>query len=1219
MPQYTDVAPRDFHVSRSARDLYQFDETLFTQAGTVIFANFHAARLFAQKLNQRRDLVNFPEQAVRASQINALGLVHEITHFLFRKYREERNPNLLSEMLSALSTQHGTEGVEATLRRFADEFPPLPVYRREMDVQTYLAGETDGTPNREIMLEEMLMLWISNTNPAFMPFQELFDDSNLKKETSYLPLVGEIQTFLGNQPGFGPGGESILDALLAPVRAHPHSLEAQLDFLRQRWGAALGRYIYRLLTSLDLIKEEGKALFPSDGISADQIPVPWYGGPADPETENFSLDREWMPRLVMIAKNAYVWLDQLSKKYQRPIKTLADIPDEELDTLARWGFTGLWLIGLWERSRASKRIKQMMGNVDAVASAYSLYDYQIADALGGESACQNLRERAWQRGIRLASDMVPNHVGIDGRWVVEHPDWFVALDYPPYPAYTFNGPDLSEDGRAGIFLEDHYYDRTDAAVVFKRVDRGSGQEKFIYHGNDGTSMPWNDTAQLNYLNPEVREAVIQTILHVARQFPIIRFDAAMTLAKRHYHRLWFPEPGSGGDIASRSEFGLTKAEFDRLMPQEFWREVVERCATEAPDTLLLAEAFWLMESYFVRTLGMHRVYNSAFMHILRDEDNAKYRMLVKNTLEFDPEILKRYVNFMNNPDEKTAVEQFGKGDKYFGICTLLTTLPGLPMFGHGQVEGYYEKYGMEYQRAYYNEYPDQYLIERHEREIFPLVHKRYLFANVDHFLLYDFYSPDGMVNENVFAYSNGHGHERALVVYHNKYDHARGWVRISAAYSERGGDGRRLTRKTLGEGLGLTPADDRFCIFRDYTANLEYIRSSKELIEHGFYVELGAYQCHVFLEFREVQDDVTHQYAELAAYLNGRGVPSIEEAIRETFLRPIHHPLRELINADMFRRLTAARLPADGTGEPEALEPAEETGPTEERVMATDDQAAKPQAAQTPDSAPELAQEATEKATASLNQELIDEVDRKLLHFLREVKSFVGIDGDETSVAREVRADLEIILQHAQLAERFPDVDAPNYQAAITMLNDQLTADDLPRWGTIWSWLFVHALGHLTGGDDFAQQSLTWIDEWMLGRVISSTLSDLGIDEQETARAVVRVKRLTSQQNWFELGEADQLRALLESLLQDNAVRQLLQVNRSQGILWFNKEAFERMLWWLLFVAVVKISADDKRSPEQVTEEIGVCYEMIQALQDAADNAGYQVEKLLDLVSEAAV
>ena len=76
-----------------------------------------------------------------------------------------------------------------------------------------------------------------------------------------------------------------------------------------------------------------------------------------------------------------------------------------------------------------------------------------------------------------------------------------------------------------------------------------------------------------------------------------------------------------------------------------------------------------MEGYFVRTLGMHRVYNSAFMNMLRDEENAKYRSVIKNTLEFDPDIMKRYVNFMSNPDERTAIDQFGKGDKCFGVCT----------------------------------------------------------------------------------------------------------------------------------------------------------------------------------------------------------------------------------------------------------------------------------------------------------------------------------------------------------------------------------------------------------------------------------------------------------------------------------------------------------------------------------------------------------------------
>ncbi|MGE5221536.1 MAG: alpha-amylase family glycosyl hydrolase, partial [Omnitrophica WOR_2 bacterium] len=718
----------EFHVSRKARDRYQFEDALFSLSGNVIFANFHASRVFAQKMNTRRNLVSFPEQVIRSGQLNAMGLIDEILHLVVNLYREQKKPDVMRDALTWVYGLLGADVVDETLRAFAAEFPPLSVYRREMSIEDYLEGDSEISPgvrvsNRQVLLEEMLLLWLANVNPAFSPFMELFDDTTLEKETAYLQVIHSLHTFFESQPPFGPDNHNLVDMLRSPAIAVPHSLSGQLEYIRQRWGFLLGKYLYRLLSSLDLIREEEKAIFLGPGPSR----VYEFTG-MELEPERFSPDRDWMPSLVLIAKNAYVWLDQLSKKYRRSIVTLDQIPDEELDKLSRWGFSGLWLIGLWERSAASKRIKQLRGNPEAVASAYSLFDYQIAADLGGDASYENLRERAWRYHIRLASDMVPNHMGIDSRWVIEHPDWFISLDYSPFPSYSFNGPDLSWDNRVGIYIEDHYYNNSDAAVVFKRVDRWSGSQKFIYHGNDGTSMPWNDTAQLDYLKAEVREAVIQTILQVARKFPVIRFDAAMTLAKKHYQRLWFPEPGSGGAIPSRAEHGLTKEQFDAAFPVEFWREVVDRVAQEVPDTLLLAEAFWLMEGYFVRTLGMHRVYNSAFMNMLRDEKNAEYRLVIKNTLEFDPEILKRYVNFMNNPDERTAIDQFGKGDKYFGICTLMSTLPGLPMFGHGQIEGFTEKYGMEYRRAYWEESPDPYLVERHEREIFPLLRKRYLFA-----------------------------------------------------------------------------------------------------------------------------------------------------------------------------------------------------------------------------------------------------------------------------------------------------------------------------------------------------------------------------------------------------------------------------------------------------------------------------------------------------------
>ncbi|MBE3144809.1 MAG: alpha-amylase, partial [Planctomycetes bacterium] len=666
----------EFHVSRQSRERYQFDQSLFTLNGNVIFANYHAARVFAQKMNQKRDLVSFPEQAVKAGQINAMGLIDEILHFVMALYRRQVNPQVMIQALELLESTIGEKEVDRTLARFTTEFPTLAVFRRELSVTEYLEGTTEGIPNKVIALEEMLLLWIANKNPALAPFIELFDDTRLQSETAYVRTISLLHDFFKTQPPFGPDQQNLIDMLRGPAVAVPHSITGQLEYIRTRWSELLGRFLYKLLSSLDLIKEEEKMPFLGPGT----VPIPIYGMRGlEGETENFTADTEWMPRLVVIAKNSYVWLDQLSRKYQQSITRLDQIPDAELDLLSRWGFSGLWLIGLWERSKASASIKQLCGNPEAISSAYSLAAYQVADDQGGEDAYRNLRDRAWQRGIRLATDMVPNHMGIDSEWVIEHPDWFISLNDSPFPSYEFNGPDLAPDGRTSIHIEDHYFNRSDAAVVFKRYDHRSGQTQYIYHGNDGTSMPWNDTAQLNYLNPQVREAVIQTILDVARKFPIIRFDAAMTLAKRHYQRLWYPEPGSGGDIPSRAGFGLTKEQFDGLMPIEFWREVVDRVAHEAPDTLLLAEAFWLMEGYFVRTLGMHRVYNSAFMNLLRNEDNDKYRQVMKNTLEFDPEIMKRFVNFMNNPDERTAVDQFGKGDKYFGICAMMATLPGLPM------------------------------------------------------------------------------------------------------------------------------------------------------------------------------------------------------------------------------------------------------------------------------------------------------------------------------------------------------------------------------------------------------------------------------------------------------------------------------------------------------------------------------------------------------------
>lgn len=901
----------EFHISRTVRDACNFSDGLFASSGNVILANISAVRAFQTKFNVYLEKNNLPQ--ISAGTLNAMGLLDEIFHLACYTYRRHKNSDAFKNLLSKLENKFGKEKIDLLLVKFSEEFPPVDVYKGKCSVEEYLNTELTERKtgrvrtNREQTLEELIMLCLDNENHAFKPFYPLFDDSKLKENSDFdfKEIWSEIQAFFKSQSGFGSYGNDLISFLREPVRFAPDNLQEQLNYVRVHWaelflpgdGEGEDYWLKRLFGGSDLLAEEWKPEWhPTNGGSPDMSP-PNYDYLMR-EYERFSADKEWMPRVVLMAKTVLVWLFQLSKKYNREISRLDQIPDEELDLLRDEGFTGLWLIGLWERSQASKKIKQMCGNPEAAASAYSLEDYEIAANLGGWDALSNLRTRLWQRGIRLASDMVPNHTGMDARWIVEKPDLFMQRKDNPFPQYTFNGPNLSHDSRVAIYLEDHYYSKSDCAVVFKRVDTNTGDTRYIYHGNDGTGMPWNDTAQIDFLNPQAREEVMQEILHVARNFPIIRFDAAMVLAKKHIKRLWYPEPGKGGDIATRSEFALSAAEFEKRIPNEFWREVVDRIAKEVPDTLLLAEAFWMMEGYFTRTLGMHRVYNSAFMNMLKKEENYKYRQTVKNTIQFDPQILKRYVNFMNNPDEETAVAQFGKGDKYFGVCTLMVTMPGLPMFGHGQIEGFEEKYGMEYTRAYRDEQPDQYLIERHKREIFPLMKKRYIFAGVEDFLFYDVWN-NGSVNENVFAYSNKCGSEYSLVFYNNKYERACGWIKQSCEYSVKTGSGendKKLETRSISEGLGLWGEDDFYMIFREQRSNLWYIRKSKEICDNGIFIALNGFETQVFLDIRQ-EKDTDGSLGEICNFLNGSGTPDLKIAWQELHYKELYEAFAQLLES----------------------------------------------------------------------------------------------------------------------------------------------------------------------------------------------------------------------------------------------------------------------------------------------------------------------------------
>ncbi len=276
------------------------------------------------------------------------------------------------------------------------------------------------------------------------------------------------------------------------------------------------------------------------GPGMGRVAGPSFAG-AETEPERFSSDSDWMPRLVLMAKSTYVWLDQLSRRFS------ARHPDAGRDP------------------RRGARPARALGRHRAVA-------HRALAALAGVGADQAAARQRGRRRVGLLARRLPDRRRPRRRGS--------AYARPPrarlvarHPAGERHGPEphghrlalgrrasrvvplgaraalprlhVRRRGPVGRPARRRASSRTTTGTTRTRRScssgstRQTGERRYVYHGNDGTSFPWNDTAQLDFLQarPSARH-VIQTILAVARRFPVIRFDAAMVLAKKHIERLW---------------------------------------------------------------------------------------------------------------------------------------------------------------------------------------------------------------------------------------------------------------------------------------------------------------------------------------------------------------------------------------------------------------------------------------------------------------------------------------------------------------------------------------------------------------------------------------------------------------------------------------------------------------------------------------------------------
>lgn len=352
----------------------------------------------------------------------------------------------------------------------------------------------------------------------------------------------------------------------------------------------------------------------------------------------------WPKHPLIYEINTWTWLHGLSAEYGQTI-TLANVPDDELDRLARWGFDAVWLMGVWERSPAGQQAaahpdlqreyRRALPDYtpdDIAGSPYAVRRYVVDAHLGGDESLAALRTRLTARGLRLVLDFAPNHTALDHPWLTAHTDCFIQgthKDLETHPDQFFQGPG----------------------------------DRVFAHGRDPFFPPWADTVQLNPFVPSCRALAIETLKAIGAQCDGIRCDMAMLVSNRIFSQTWGERAG-------------------RMPASDYWAEVIPAVRRQHPTLALIAEVYWDME-WELQQQGFNYTYDKRLYDRLTGEPTRA----ILDHLNVEKDYLARMVHFIENHDEPRATMALGPG-RDLAAAVLVTTLPGAVLLHEGQMAGH---------------------------------------------------------------------------------------------------------------------------------------------------------------------------------------------------------------------------------------------------------------------------------------------------------------------------------------------------------------------------------------------------------------------------------------------------------------------------------------------------------------------------------------------------
>jgi hypothetical protein len=256
---------------------------------------------------------------------------------------------------------------------------------------------------------------------------------------------------------------------------------------------------------------------------------------------------------------------------------------------------------------------------------------------------------------------------------------------------------------------------------------------------------------------------------------------------------------------------------------------------------------------------------------------------------------------------------------------------------------------------------------------------------------------------------------------------------------------------------------------------------------------------------------------------------------------------------------------------------------------------------------------ATSEKSASIVKDISGKFQIHASDFMNRLQNYTSTNADTGKIIDYTMKKFRYLIQINDLDSLFEIKSSASIRAAFDFLNKNSPSPSL-----LAIWLSVSKIGQLQDENYTSIISLSWLDEFLLSKLIEQSLQHEGYDEYSSSRLILLIKILILIPNWLEEYNNNPGSAI-QSLFQYQEIQKYIMINKYQDILYFHYESLIELLAAFYASAVLDISLRDKTKKTEIKKKLVDWHSEIEKLIKVAGKNSCKVYPTIDAIIDIEV